>query len=535
MLSAERSYPQEFIRQVCRGRSLREVSLERLLNAPSLEEVHGAAILSLLEPQWLDTNDTDLRRNLLGRWPLLGELELRAKPIESSVPEFWFQLRDCLRSRASAPPGLWRAFASAVATETLSDSAAAFVLMEITKRQPCESDTVLLTQAMVESGIVFDYRPSVRPRRLVRRYPSGGVSEKVALILPSLLAAAAAHWPVASSFLVARSLSFTGGTWDKLSVIPGFRFPQPGEETLEILRKCHVAMCVTSGSLNPCDRRLYALRSRIEAVESRALIVSSISSKHLALPVDYMLLDMLYGEGAFFAGLADSDAVSAEIRSLLVASGIPCEVKTREASEPTGIAIGNAPEVAEAIAVMRGRDPGSWELHRLDDQWQVVRGFFADLMFASCALPRDQAEEFADSARRSGLLLSTFGHLLEAHGVSAGVIRDLLEGPERFFWSGGMRTVAVSALARGTVSAINYKRIGLLVANALSQSSLSTDLNSGNAHGGCLLRSRVGSAVAEGQVLCELLVPRASDVHALRAVASGFRECFTVPPSSGQN
>jgi len=154
---------------------------------------------------------------------------------------------------------------------------------------------------MLESGSVFDYRSLARKtgRRLIRRYPTGGVSEKVSLILPSILVALSEHIPLMSTTLVARSLSFTGGTWDKLAIIPEFRFAAPGQDIENILAETRVAVCTTNSQVCPADRSLYTLRSLTGNVVSKPLIISSICSKHLALPVHRILMDVRFGPGSF--------------------------------------------------------------------------------------------------------------------------------------------------------------------------------------------------------------------------------------------
>ena len=218
------------------------------------------------------------------------------------------------------------------------------------------TDTRYLTAAMVESGSVFDYRPLAQRagKRIIRRYPTGGVSEKVSLILPSVLAALSDHIPLMSATLVARSLSFTGGTWDKMAVIPGFTFASPGQETEDILAQHRVALCTTNDAVCPADRALYTLRSHTGNVISKPLIVSSICSKHLALPVHRILMDVRFGPGSFMPNEHAAQDLGDSICLLFEAEGIPSDAILVGTQAPTGSAIGNVVEVVESISIMGG-------------------------------------------------------------------------------------------------------------------------------------------------------------------------------------
>ena len=171
-----------------------------------------------------------------------------------------------------------------------------------------KDDTILFTREIAKSGKKFDYRNSktLNRRKIISRYPTGALSEKIALIMPSLLFCLAKTYKFCSPFLIAKSLGYTGGTWDKLLSIPNFNFPLQGIETLNILKQCNVTMAVTKGNFNPVDRILYQLRSLTNTVDSFPLIVSSIGSKQLALPLDSLLLDIRYGSGTFLKTLNEA-------------------------------------------------------------------------------------------------------------------------------------------------------------------------------------------------------------------------------------
>jgi hypothetical protein len=160
-----------------------------------------------------------------------------------------------LRDRQQAGSALLSSFVGRYANGLDTAEVATLCLTMIKCYGLGAADTRYLTRAMLESGSTFDYRPLAHKtgRRMIRRYPTGGVSDKVSLILPSILVALSEHVPLMSTTLVARSLSFTGGTWDKMAVIPEFGFAAPGQDIENILAKGHVALCTTNSQVCPAD------------------------------------------------------------------------------------------------------------------------------------------------------------------------------------------------------------------------------------------------------------------------------------------
>lgn len=399
-------------------------------------------------------------------------------------------------------PKLWQTFTEAVVKQEVSDPVISFTLMAITLKGVSSDDVFYLADAMKNSGSIYDYRPYINPRLLVRRYPTGAVSEKVALILPSLLANASRKFDVASNFLVARSLGFTGGTWDKLSSIPGFIFPQPGGDTVRLLQTHSVAMCVTQGDVAPCDRIFYQIRSLTGSIESHPLICSSIASKQGALPADVLLLDVRYGTGAFLPTLGEARAVAEEIVKIMARWNLNCRPMFMEASSPNGVAIGNALEVAEAIAVLGSTIEGPWYREMLESQWKIVRNFFVALMREThSSVSESELINYADTARDSGELLSSFRTFLSGHGVEAQVAERLCMDPIGFFFC--HPPLVITSRVKGVVIDIEQKSLGYFVNFVLGAG--------GNQYGGrrnlkagCILRTWIGRHIDIGDVLLHI-------------------------------
>lgn len=211
-------------------------------------------------------------------------------------------------------------------------------------------NTYLLTKSMKNTGNIYNYKQNFPTYFFTRRYPTGGVSEKLSLLLPTFIMCIADKYNIKSPFTIGRSLGFTGGTWDKLSSIPEFNFAKPGIESIERLNRCGVSMTVSKDDMCPADRILYQLRSLVGTIESTELATASIASKQLAVPCDYLLLDTRYGEGAFFKK-EEAMRMSKLIKEFLEHEGIDVDVIYTDTPFPNGSSIGNALEVEEAIYI----------------------------------------------------------------------------------------------------------------------------------------------------------------------------------------
>ena len=212
-------------------------------------------------------------------------------------------------------------------------------------------ETGALTQAMMHSGTVLRHPAGSPPK--VDKHSTGGIGDKVSLILAPLLACDDLWVPMISG----RGLGITGGTLDKLESIPGFRVALSEEETAAQLTRIGVAMIGQTANLCPADKKLYGLRDVTATVPSIPLIVASIMSKKLAESLDRLVLDVTFGSGAFMQNRADAETLAAA----LCATGRECGVKTEAIltpmSEPLGHTAGNALEVWESVETLQGRGP----------------------------------------------------------------------------------------------------------------------------------------------------------------------------------
>lgn len=214
-----------------------------------------------------------------------------------------------------------------------------------------EDESAALTESMLNSGIVVDL--SNIPGKKVDKHSTGGVGDKLSLILAPVVASAGVPVPMISG----RGLGHTGGTLDKLESIPGFTVDMTLDRYIEIISKQNLVLAGQTKEIAPADKKLYALRDVTATVESIPLIAGSIMSKKLAEGIDALVLDVKYGSGAFMKKLDDA----VELAETLVGIGEKFNKKTiaylTNMNQPLGHKIGNWFEVEECIDAMRGQGP----------------------------------------------------------------------------------------------------------------------------------------------------------------------------------
>ncbi len=213
-------------------------------------------------------------------------------------------------------------------------------------------ETVSLTMAMVESGDRLDWSGLDGP--LVDKNSTGGVGDKVSLILAPLWAELGSIVPMISG----RGLGHTGGTLDKLEAIPGYKTDLEADALRTVLSDVGCFISGQTGSLAPADRLLYALRNETSTVPSIPLITASILSKKLAEGIDELVLDVKWGSGAFMKTHSDAAALADMLCRVGRGAGLLTRAVLTDMNQPLGRTVGNAIEVEEAIACLKGEGPG---------------------------------------------------------------------------------------------------------------------------------------------------------------------------------
>ena len=209
-------------------------------------------------------------------------------------------------------------------------------------------ETVALTLAMRDSGRVLDW--SGLPGPVVDKHSTGGIGDKVSLVLAPVLAACGAFVPMLSG----RGLGHTGGTLDKLESIPGYTTQPELDRLRRVVREAGCAVIGQTDDLAPADRRLYAIRDVTATVESIPLITASILAKKLAGGLHALVMDVKTGSGAFMPTRERAEALARSIVGVAHGAGLPTTALLTEMGQCLGDAAGNAVEVREAVAMLKG-------------------------------------------------------------------------------------------------------------------------------------------------------------------------------------
>ncbi|MDQ3997443.1 MAG: thymidine phosphorylase, partial [Gemmatimonadota bacterium] len=255
------------------------------------------------------------------------------------------------RDGGRVEPGEWHSLARAYAAGHIPDYQMAAFLMACYLRGLDRGETAALTDAMLKSGETLDLSDLAVPR--IDKHSTGGVGDKVSIILAPLVASVGVAVPMMSG----RGLGHTGGTLDKLESIPGFRTDLSLRDARAQLERLGCVLIGQTAEIAPADRKMYALRNATATVESIPLIAASIMSKKLAEGLTGLVLDVKRGSGAFLPELERGLELSRTMIELGADRGCPTVVLVTAMDRPLGRACGNALEVEEAILGLRGEGP----------------------------------------------------------------------------------------------------------------------------------------------------------------------------------
>lgn len=282
------------------------------------------------------------------------------------------------------------------------------LLMAIYFQGLTDEETYHLTDIMLSSGKTFDF--SFLKGIRIDKHSTGGVGDKVSIILAPLLASAGIVVPMISG----KGLGHTGGTADKLESIPGFRVELSFSEIIETLEKHNLVMATQTSEIAPADRLLYSLRDVTATVDSIPLIASSIMSKKLAEDIHGLVLDVKCGSGAFMKTLEGAR----QLAELLVSIGTRYGVKTvaviTDMSEPLGRTAGNSLEIKECILALRGKWPEDLQEVTLELGAQAL--WLRDTIEGKEPLKISDYRDILQKLIDEGSAFSKFVELLEAQG-----------------------------------------------------------------------------------------------------------------------
>lgn len=284
-------------------------------------------------------------------------------------------------------------------------------MMAIYFQKMTERETYELTMAMAHSGEMLDLS-SIHGCK-VDKHSTGGVGDKTSLALTPMVAACGI--PVAK--MSGRGLGHTGGTIDKLESFPGFSTSLTTEQFIENVNKIGIAIMGQTADLAPADKKLYALRDVTATVDNMSLIASSIMSKKLAAGADAIVLDVKTGSGAFMKSREDAFALAEEMVKIGKNAGRKTIAVISDMDQPLGRAVGNALEVKEAIATLRGEGPEDFkELCMVLGSRMLLAGSKAESV--------EEARNMLTNVIRDGSALRKLEQFVEAQGGDPAAVTD---------------------------------------------------------------------------------------------------------------
>jgi len=384
------------------------------------------------------------------------------------------------RNGGALTPDEMKFLVSGYVQGTIPDYQMAAFLMAVFFRGMSFEETVAWTEIMLHSGVVVDLRNIAGIK--VDKHSTGGVGDKVSLILAPMVAACGVPVPMISG----RGLGHTGGTLDKLESIPGFRTHLSLDEFRSVIADIGAVMIGQTVEIAPADKKMYALRDVTGTIESIPLIASSIMSKKLAEGIDALVLDVKTGRGAFM----QSEEQAIELAKTLVAIGEHFGRRTvgflTDMNQPLGYAVGNWLEVVESIECLRGR-----EIDDLMELTYVLGGMM--VMMGGKAASLEEGVAKCKAVIHSGAAYKKFLEMVRRQGGDVSVIEQPEKYPRSRF------TQDVKSTVSGDLDEIDPVEVGFV---SIMLGAGRTKLDDSIDHkAGIVLKKKVGDSVSRGETL----------------------------------
>jgi pyrimidine-nucleoside phosphorylase len=352
--------------------------------------------------------------------------------------------------------------------------------MAVMFRGLTSAETLAMTEAFVGSGETIDMAAQLG-RRVVDKHSTGGVGDKTSIAVGPIVAACGVPFGKMSG----RGLGHTGGTLDKLESIPGFREDLTIDEFVAQVRDAGMAIIGTTADLVPADKKLYALRDVTATVDSVALIAASIMSKKIAAGAEAIVLDVKVGDGAFMKSLQDAQILAEAMLDLGTRAGRDVVCLLTDMDQPLGSAVGNALEIREAIATLRGEGPPD----------------FTELVLAACSrllalsdlgIDEHEGRRRAEAALADGSATAAYERWIRAQGGDPS--EELLERAPV--------VAQVEAPGAGYVTRLSAVQVGLAALHLGAGRRTKEDVIDHSV--GVLCRRKRGDEVRAGEVLAEV-------------------------------
>jgi thymidine phosphorylase len=405
--------------------------------------------------------------------------------------------------------------ARGIADNSLSEGQVAAFAMAVFFHGMTTQERVAMTLGLVKSGVILDWNDLDLPGPIIDKHSSGGVGDKVSLMLAPIVAACGAFVPMISG----RGLGHTGGTLDKLSAISGYE-TQPDVATFRrVVREVGCAIIGQTDNLAPADRRLYGVRDVTATVESIPLIVSSILSKKVAAGLDGLVMDVKCGSGAF----CDTEEMARDLAESLVAvanqAGLSTTALITDMNCVLGRDVGNALEVAETVAYLKGEGTRDPRLH------EVVMALAGEMLALGDLAPSVAAGRArAEAALEDGRAAEKFARMVSLLGGPD----DFLEHSQRYLARAPIVKTCTSTRP-GFVVGMNARDIGIAVVALGGGRSHADDAIDPSV--GFTEMIDVGTPVHTGRPLCVVHAASESDADAaIDMVRRAIRIGSPAPP-----
>ena len=402
------------------------------------------------------------------------------------------------------------AFVASVTNDSWPDYQASALLMAIVLRGMSAEETAWLTDAMVRSGRRVDLSRIAGPK--VGKHSTGGVGDKVSIVLAPVAAACGVVVPKMSG----RGLGHTGGTLDKLEAIPGFRVALSTDEFIGILQTVGCCLISQTKDIAPADKKLYGLRDVTATVESIPLISASVMSKKIAEGSSALVLDVKCGSGAFMKTLEDARALARSLVSIGTSHGVRTEAFITAMDAPLGRAIGNALEIAECVATLKGRGP--------DDLASLVVRLATRMVWLAGQAPTESgAEAQVRDALGSGAALAKFSAMIARQGGDATIVDDAKRLPQ------ARHRRSVAARSSGYVHRLDAELVGR--ASMLLGAGRETVNDTIDRGAGIVIHAKPGEAVKSGAPILDLHYNEERQLAEAIALAESAIEIAVAPPA----
>ena len=401
-----------------------------------------------------------------------------------------------------------RSLVSSYTKGDVPDYQMAAFAMAVCCRGMSEAETLALTESMRDSGDVMDWSDLAVPT--ADKHSTGGVGDKLSMIIQPL----AASCGVAVPSLTGRGLGLTGGTADKLESIPGYNASLSLADFKNVVSSCGCSMTVQTSEIAPADKKLYALRDVTGTVPSIPLIVGSILSKKLAEGAGTLVFDVKCGRGAFMKTQEQAVALARALVNGAKGAGRKACALVTVMDRPLGFAVGNALEIVESIAVLKGEGRIPADIEELSVE------FAARMVSLAKGLSLDEARAACIKNLKNGKAYEVFAKMVELHGGDLQrFVRDNAEG-------GGARCVELKAEKAGYVTDIDAETVARAAFNLGAGRAKADD--SIDMTAGVLLSVAHGDGVEKGQTLARLYAKER--VNRLAGEAALLADAFSLSP-----